>query len=111
MIGSYRSNTLQYDPGLCINCGMCSIVCPHGVFAPDDTVAQLVRREDCMECGACQRNCPVSAITVDSGVGCATAMIRAALTGKKEATCGPGNGSSCCSDDRGTASSCDTDCG
>jgi hypothetical protein len=41
-----------------------------------------------MECGACQVNCPTDAISVDSGVGCAAAMIRAALTGKKEVTCG-----------------------
>lgn len=41
-----------------------------------------------MECGACQQNCPGKAILVESGVGCATAMIVAALTGKKEATCG-----------------------
>jgi ferredoxin len=41
-----------------------------------------------MECGACQVNCPTNAISVESGVGCAAAMILAALTGKKEATCG-----------------------
>jgi len=41
-----------------------------------------------MECGACQLNCPTGAISVESGVGCAAAMIYAALTGKKEATCG-----------------------
>jgi hypothetical protein len=41
-----------------------------------------------MECGACQLNCPTHAIAVESGVGCAAAMIRAALTGQKEATCG-----------------------
>jgi ferredoxin len=108
MLSSYRSNTLKYDPDLCINCEMCSIVCPHGVFASGGHVARLVRREVCMECGACQRNCPVSAITVDSGVGCAAAMIRAALTGKKEITCGPEIGSSCCSEDRETAGGCDT---
>jgi ferredoxin len=82
-------NTLEYNPTLCINCGMCSTVCPHGVFAPDGSVAQLVRPEACMECGACQQNCPTGAITVDSGVGCAAAMIYAALTGRKEPTCGP----------------------
>jgi len=38
-----------------------------------------------MECGACKLNCPTSAISVNSGVGCASAMIYAALTGKKEA--------------------------
>lgn len=87
-------NTLRYDPRLCINCEMCVVVCPHGVFGADDRVVRLVRPEACMECGACQLNCPTDAITVDSGVGCAAAMIRAALTGKKEATCGD---SSCCS--------------
>lgn len=93
-------NTLQYDPELCIGCEMCSIVCPHAVFAMNGRVAQLVHPEACMECGACQINCPPGAITVDSGVGCAAAMIRAALTGKKEPPCGSGSESSCCSSDR-----------
>jgi NAD-dependent dihydropyrimidine dehydrogenase PreA subunit len=88
-------NTLRYEAELCANCGMCSIVCPHGVFVADDHVARLSRPEACMECGACQLNCPTGAITVDSGEGCATAMIIAALTGKKE-SCGCG-GDSCCS--------------
>jgi NAD-dependent dihydropyrimidine dehydrogenase PreA subunit len=82
-------NTLEYNPALCINCGMCCTVCPHGVFSPDGSVAQLVRPEACMECGACQQNCPTGAITVDSGVGCAAAMIYAALTSRKEPNCGP----------------------
>jgi ferredoxin len=43
--------------------------------------------EACIECEACQLNCPTDAIMVDSGVGCAGAMIAAALTGKKEAAC------------------------
>jgi NAD-dependent dihydropyrimidine dehydrogenase PreA subunit len=91
-------NTLKYDASLCVGCGMCAIVCPHGVFAVDDRApaAQLVRWEACMECGACQRNCPTDAIAVDSGVGCAAAMIAAALTGKEPA-CGPDTGESCCS--------------
>jgi NAD-dependent dihydropyrimidine dehydrogenase PreA subunit len=88
-VRSTSMNTLEYNPELCINCGLCSIVCPHAVFASNDRVAQLVRPEACMECGACWLNCPTGAITVDSGVGCAAAMIYAALTGKKEPTCGP----------------------
>ena len=83
MIGnSYLVNTLKYEPALCSGCGMCSVVCPHGVFVQDGRLAQLVHPEACMECGACQLNCPAGAITVDSGVGCAYAMIRRALTGK-----------------------------
>ncbi len=88
MLNSYTTNTLRYEPGLCNNCGMCSVVCPHGVFAADGRVTRLVRPKACMECGACQLNCPTGAITVDSGVGCAAAMMRAALTRRKEATCG-----------------------
>jgi ferredoxin len=90
-------NTLRYDAELCINCGMCSIVCPHGVFAPDKDVALLVRPEACMECGACQLNCPTGAITVDSGVGCAAALIRAALLGQRlPAPCGCGETTEMC---------------
>jgi len=89
MIRASALNTLEYDPDLCIGCEMCSIVCPHGVFAMNSRVAQLVRPEACIECGACQLNCPTDAITVDSGVGCAAAMIRAALLGRKEVSCGP----------------------
>ena len=78
MADQKRVNTLEYDPALCTNCGMCTIVCPHGVFGPDGRVAVLLRPEACMECGACALNCPTGAITVDSGVGCAAAMIKSA---------------------------------
>lgn len=81
-------NTLQFKPELCINCEMCITVCPHSVFAPGDHKVQLIKPEACMECGACQINCSVQAITVDSGVGCASALMYAALTGKNEVFCG-----------------------
>jgi len=89
MFNSYSVNTLMYFEEKCTNCGMCSIVCPHRVFVPGEKKAIIMRPEECMECGACQLNCPSEAITVDSGVGCASAMIWAALTGKKEIECGP----------------------
>jgi formate hydrogenlyase subunit 6/NADH:ubiquinone oxidoreductase subunit I len=54
----------------------------------DGRIAVVVRADDCMECGACQANCPAGAIAVESGEGCAAAMIRAALAGKKEVSCG-----------------------
>lgn len=88
MLNVSVSNTLQYNPERCTGCKMCSIVCPHSVFAMNGRMAQLGRPEACMECGACQLNCPAGAIAVESGVGCASAMILAALTGKKEASCG-----------------------
>jgi ferredoxin len=86
-------NTLRYDPTKCTRCGMCDIVCPHRVFAASGNVARLAHAERCMECGACVRNCPAGAIEVDAGVGCASAMIYAALTGRKEVCCG---GDPCC---------------
>ena len=87
-------NSLAYTPSFCINCGMCSVVCPHGVFKDGKKYAILTRAEACMECGACQLNCPSGAIKVESGVGCATVMIISALKGQKEVTCGGDDG--CC---------------
>jgi ferredoxin len=87
MFNAYETNTLQFDPSLCIGCGACVDVCPHGAFEMNGRLAYLVNAPACMECGACQLNCPVNAIRVESGVGCAAAMMRAALTGKKEPVC------------------------
>ena len=87
MLAASTINTLQYEPALCIGCEICVDVCPHAVFAMNHRKAELTHPDDCMECGACQLNCPTEAILVDSGVGCATAMILAALRGKEEATC------------------------
>lgn len=88
MFNAYQTNTLKYNPELCIGCGVCYDVCPHNVFAMNGRLAKIVHAGACMECGACQLNCPTDAIKVDSGVGCAAAMFHAALTGKQEPTCG-----------------------
>ena len=99
MHDAYATNTLEYDVEKCSGCGMCSTVCPHAVFAQPGDVAELAHHERCMECGACSLNCPTGAIEVESGVGCAAALMSAALRGKSdsEACCGPSDdGSSCC---------------
>jgi NAD-dependent dihydropyrimidine dehydrogenase PreA subunit len=99
MFDSYTENTLRYYPERCINCRRCTQVCPHRVFGEGEERALLVNAKACMECGACALNCPVQAIEVESGVGCAWAMISAALRGKDmdsgECSCG-GDGGSCC---------------
>ncbi len=82
-----RINTLEYDPALCDRCGMCINACPHGVFEDGDGAVRLVDRDACMECGACRLNCEAGAIKVDSGVGCAFAMMKEALLRRKEASC------------------------
>jgi NAD-dependent dihydropyrimidine dehydrogenase PreA subunit len=99
MRDAYATNTLAYDESRCSGCGMCSTVCPHGVFAQTGDTAELAHYERCMECGACSLNCPTAAIEVESGVGCASALMYAALRGLSDADacCGPSDdGSSCC---------------
>jgi ferredoxin len=97
MFDSYEKNTLNYHKDRCINCKRCIQVCPHGVFAEGIDHAELTSPAACMECGACSLNCPVQAIEIRSGVGCAWAMISAALRGKDmdsgECSCGGGDGS------------------
>lgn len=88
MFNSYLENTLVLDPEKCNGCTLCVIVCPHHVFAMHNHRSQIIHPSACMECGACMVNCAAGAITVQSGVGCAAAMINSALTGKKEVTCG-----------------------
>lgn len=89
--------TLRFDPARCNGCGRCTEVCPHGVFALADRRATLVDPDGCMECGACQRNCAPGAITVEAGVGCANALVKAALRGGGASpSCGCDDSGSCC---------------
>lgn len=67
--------TLKLDSEACIGCGLCLMVCPHAVFTLQKGKAIITDLDGCMECGACSLNCPVKAISVDSGVGCASGMI------------------------------------
>jgi ferredoxin len=90
MLNAYLENTLGYTPELCNGCAVCVAVCPHAVFEMDGRKAVLVRPSACMECGACQKNCITNAIAVESGVGCAAAMIQAALLGEKDIECSCG---------------------
>lgn len=87
MFNAYEVNTLVYDPELCNGCALCVAVCPHAVFTMNGRKAVLIHPQACMECGACQVNCVTGAIRVESGVGCASAMILSALRGQKEVSC------------------------
>lgn len=59
----------------CVGCGLCSIVCPHQILEIKDKKVRIVNKSKCMECGACEANCPTDAIKVNSGVGCAIAIL------------------------------------
>jgi Pyruvate/2-oxoacid:ferredoxin oxidoreductase delta subunit len=87
--------TLRLEVATCIGCGMCAMVCPHGVFAVRERKAEILELDRCMECGACAKNCPVAAISVQAGVGCASAIIHSWLTGEPP-SCDCGGGENCC---------------
>jgi len=87
MFNAYEVNTLVYNAELCNGCALYTAVCPHAVFAMNGRKAVLIHPQACMECGACQVNCVTGAIRVESGVGCASAMILSALRGQKEVSC------------------------
>ena len=87
--------TLAFDVEKCTGCGLCTEVCPHGVFEIDEKKAVVADKDFCMECGACALNCPGGAIEVNAGVGCAAAIINGWITGG-EPTCDCGCGGDCC---------------
>jgi NAD-dependent dihydropyrimidine dehydrogenase PreA subunit len=87
--------SLKLNSEKCIGCGLCTNVCPHAVFEIADGKAVITEKDRCMECGACALNCPVDALEVESGVGCASAYIKGALTGT-EPTCDCSSESNCC---------------
>ena len=97
---NYLANvtTLESDRAKCSGCGRCVEVCPHGVFVMEDKRALTTDRDRCMECGACALNCEFGALSVNSGVGCAAAIITGMITGG-EPVCGcdsDNNAGSCC---------------
>lgn len=78
--------TLNLAAEKCNGCGTCLEVCPQGVLARDKGKIRIKDRDACMECGACAKNCPAEALKVRVGVGCAAAVINAAL-GRTSSSC------------------------
>ena len=91
--------SLELDEDKCNGCGICLKVCPHAVFSRNGKDVRIVNRDACMECGACAMNCEPGAMRVQSGVGCAAAVLNAKFSKNPEICCGPsdtGCGSGCC---------------
>lgn len=81
-------STLQLDEARCTGCRTCGIVCPQAVWAFEEKRARIADLDACMECSACAVNCPEGAIAVRRGVGCASAIMTAALgLGAKDVCC------------------------
>lgn len=87
--------TIELDVKKCNGCKMCLFVCPHEVFAYENKRAKIIDRDACMECGACALNCEPGAITVQSGVGCAAAVINSMVKGG-DPSCDCDQDTSCC---------------
>ncbi|MBN2340771.1 MAG: 4Fe-4S binding protein [Deltaproteobacteria bacterium] len=79
--------TLSLNETACNGCSTCLQVCPHQVFIIRNKKAIIARKDGCMECGACQRNCEQGAITVQTGVGCAAAIINSVFSKSNTACC------------------------
>jgi ferredoxin len=67
--------TIAISKEACTGCGMCVTVCPRNVLVINNKKASVADKDACLECGACKMNCAFDAVTVDSGVGCAAAML------------------------------------
>ncbi len=85
-----NGHSLVLDSERCNGCGRCQEVCPHAVFAIADHKAAIANRDGCMECGACKMTGIMKAIEVESGVGCAAAVVNSLRKGESQPTCGCG---------------------
>lgn len=92
-------SSLRLESELCTGCGRCIEVCPHAVFRRRNGnhrgKVEIADLDRCIECGACMMNCAFGALRVDTGVGCAAAVLNGMLTGG-EPSCGCDDSGCCC---------------
>ena len=90
-------SSLRFFTERCTNCLICVDVCPHEVFAVKNKKVGVVDKDLCMECGACALNCKYGAISVNSGVGCASGIINGMISGgAPSCDCGSSSSKECC---------------
>lgn len=87
--------SISYNQDKCTGCKMCVKVCPRGVFKMEGNKAAFADKGACIECGACMVNCAYGAINVETGPGCAAAIL-GSKNGKAECGCGDDTNSGCC---------------
>ncbi len=59
------SKSIMHDEDLCINCGLCTSVCPtNALFMAKDEMLEF-DREKCVACQMCVTTCPMRAMSVN----------------------------------------------
>lgn len=62
------SQCIRRDEGLCVNCGMCTSLCPTSALRMDTERRLAFDKERCTVCTLCTRVCPVHAMRVDMDI-------------------------------------------
>ncbi len=53
---------ININEELCSGCGLCTDVCPKGVFIIKEGTSKVINAAECIECSACYSRCPKEAI-------------------------------------------------
>lgn len=59
------SKTIIHDEDLCVNCGLCTSVCPTQALAMSEDDMLIFEREKCVACQMCVTTCPMNAMSVN----------------------------------------------
>ena len=59
------SKSITHDEDLCINCGLCTSVCPTEALSITDDDMLEFDREKCVACQMCVTTCPMRAMSVN----------------------------------------------
>ena len=57
---------IRRDESLCVECGVCTAICPTSALHMDEQRHLVFDKERCTVCTLCTRVCPVQALQVDS---------------------------------------------
>ena len=58
-----NKHIVNVDSSLCIRCGLCKKVCPHGLYIITDKSAEITA-QNCNKCGHCVAVCPKNAVSM-----------------------------------------------
>ncbi len=58
-----QKNVVEYDRERCIDCGLCTSLCPTGAFSLDAESTLVYNEDKCVLCGLCIDACPRRALS------------------------------------------------